>query len=255
MFTTSMKGKWGIRAYLDLFSGPGKASFGSGEAVDTSPLIALSARKSFDRYVFCDLNPRNIESLRTRVEARFQRATVAYVVGDANLEAARILHELHRNPGQTMLVFCMLDPFRLAALKFATVQKLAGRFVDFLVLVPSYMDANRHRAILEGRDNTVLAEFLGNPGWREAWADLESRRGVGAFGRFVANEFIVSMVRLGFQVGARRVVRRRENNMKLYHLLGFSRHERGLQFFRIADRRTDPIRKTGQLSLFDEDEK
>lgn len=254
MFTTSMRGKWGLLAYIDLFSGPGQGWFGSGSLVDTSPLIALSARIPFDRYVFCDLSPRNIDDLKVRVTARFPDAAVTYIVGDANQEVDKALRALRRRPGQTMLAFCMLDPYRLAALKFATVQRLANIFLDFLVLVPSYMDANRHRLILEAADNAVVAEFLGNDHWREGWANLERRRGVGAFGRFVANEFSASMAKLEFDLGARRVVRRPENNMKLYHLLGFSRHRVGVGFFRIAEKRTDPVRKTGQGSLFEDDD-
>lgn len=253
LFTASMKGKWSTIAYVDLFSGPGRARFEDGTTVDTSPLIALSVRHPFDRYVYCDLNPTNTEALRVRVEGRFPGSAITYIVDDANQAIDLVLDALRRRPGETMLTFCLLDPFRLAALRFATIASLARVFVDFLVLVPSYMDANRHRALLEQPDNPVLGDFLGNHGWRSAWADLERRRGVGAFGRFVATEFVASMERLNFRLGAWRVVRRRENNMKLYHLLGFSRNALGLEFFRIAELRTKPAVKAGQLSLFEED--
>ena len=58
IFSTGMK-KWGERVYIDLYAGPG-----SGKVEETqkllngSPLLALSAKLSFDKYIFCEKDPR-----------------------------------------------------------------------------------------------------------------------------------------------------------------------------------------------------
>lgn len=257
LFTTSMKKpKWDALVYMDLFSGPGRARFKStGEIVDASPLIALSVKNLFDRYVFCDIKEGNITALQSRVERCFPGVDARFVVGDCNQRIGEVLAALPR-PGKTnrVLSLCMVDPSRMAQLKFNTIRCLSQRFIDFLVLVPSYMDANRQPKVYEKPKNRVVAEFVGNEDWRVKWAELSARLGKAAFGRFITNQFRESMENLGFRLGARRVVRRYENNMKLYELLGFSRADVGVTLWQIAKRETDPVKKTGQLSLFAEED-
>ena len=255
MFTTSMRNKWGHLVYLDLFCGPGRAQLGDGPLVDSSPSIALGLKHPFTRYVFCDVQPENISALRERVELDHPTLDARFVAGDANAKISQILEELPRfgkGKQNSMLSFCLLDPYRMRSLKFQTIRRLASLFIDILILVPTYMEANRDWKSYQRVGNRVVADFIGRDDWRTDWEKLEARRGRGAFGRFVRTQFVASMTQLGFTLGAQRVVRY-EHRVKLYHLLGFSRNVRGLDFWQIAEKRTDPVRQTGQLSLFGDD--
>src|SRR4051812_28957137 len=68
IFTKSMKGKWGSRVYIDLFSGAGRARIkGTNKIVPGSPLIALGITDKFDRYIFCELDTDRMSALQARV--------------------------------------------------------------------------------------------------------------------------------------------------------------------------------------------
>ena len=47
-----------------------------------------------------------------------------------------------------MLALCLVDPCAVRNLKFSTIRDLSSLLVDFLVLIPSHMDANRNQARL-----------------------------------------------------------------------------------------------------------
>src|SRR5690606_26108932 len=95
-----------------------------------------------------------------------------------------------------VLTFCVVDPRKLADLKFETIRSLAELFVDFLVLIPSYMDAHRNLMSYSRPESSTLADFLGDPAWRERW-EAEKIRGRD-FGLFVVDRFGSAMRDLGF---------------------------------------------------------
>jgi hypothetical protein len=69
-----------------------------------------------------------------------------YINADANEAVDKILEELPQpRSGHRVLGFCFVDPYKLANLRFETIRRLAERYMDFLVLIPSYMDAHRNR--------------------------------------------------------------------------------------------------------------
>ena len=146
IFATSMKGKWQCRVYIDLFAGAGKAKIKeSGKIVDGSPLIALGIETPFDRYIFCEYDAVNIDALTDRVKAHYPGLDTHLVHGDANDSVDEILSLIpQHSPTFKVLGFCFVDPFKIDNLKFETLRRLSAKYMDFLVLIPTGMDARRN---------------------------------------------------------------------------------------------------------------
>ena len=246
MFATSMKDKWASRVYIDLFAGAGRGRIkDSSRVVATSALLALGVRNPFDRYVFCDIDPVCIAALRKRAFRANRDRDVRYLTGDANDLVDDVLRELppHR-PKAGVLSFCVLDPFKLGNLRFTTIASLSRIFVDFLVLIPSYMDANRNEQAYLADTNTTVADFLGNPDWRQACSEAR-----GEFGAFIVDQFGRSMKRLGFSYngpGEEVLVSLPAQNVKLYHLAFYSKSPLAMKFWKQARKYS-----TEQMSFFE----
>ena len=246
MFSTGMKNKWPRRLYLDLFSGPGYSRVrDTGRVVLGSPMIALSLPDPFDEYVFSDESPEALDALRTRVVGLDQQLPVTYIPGDANVAVARIVKVVSATPSKSTLSFCFLDPYKLN-IHFQTVQRIAeGRAVDFLILLALYIDANRNIQWYVGDDNPTIDLFLGDRTWRPRWKTAE--RAGDSIVKFLANEYSARMGQIGYLTMTLEdmvKVRTRDKRLPLYYLAFFSKHARGLEFWR-------SVRKyaTDQLSL------
>ena len=80
-------------------------------------------------------------------------------IDSANQNVQRILDALPPySKDCPCLGFCLVDIFKAENLKFKTIEKLASRFFDFLVLIPTGMDIRRN--IEPYLNNTVIDEFL-----------------------------------------------------------------------------------------------
>ena len=246
MFATGMKNKWPRRLYLDLFSGPGYSRVrDTGRVVLGSPMIALSLPDPFDEYLFSDESPEALDALRTRVARLDQQLPVTYIPGDANVAVARIVKVVSATPSKGTLSFCFLDPYKLN-IHFQTVQRIAeGRAVDFLILLALYIDANRNIQWYVGDDNPTIDLFLGDRTWRPRWKTAE--RAGDSIVKFLANEYSARMGQIGYLTMTLEdmvKVRTRDKRLPLYYLAFFSKHAKGLEFWRA-------VRKyaTDQLSL------
>jgi three-Cys-motif partner protein len=251
MFSTSMKNKWECRVYIDLFAGSGRAKLeGSSHIVLGSPLLAVRLDTRFDEYVFCEEDGEKIEALRTRVARVAPDLKPVYVDEDANAAVDRVLAALPQpGRGYRVLCFCFVDPYKLRNLHFETLRKLAVRYMDFLVLIPSYMDAHRNRGLYVQEGNTAVDRFLGDPDWRRDWEKAERRRQ--DFGSFVADAFGRQMAEQGFlykSLADMVHVRSTRENLPLYHLGFFSRNDLGRKFWRQARKYSKD-----QMDLFPED--
>ena len=97
IFATAMKDKWQCRVYIDLFAGAGRARIkDSGKIVDGSQLIALGIENPFDRYIFCEQNPNNMNALSSRVKDEYPERDIHFVPGDANQTVDQILSLIPR---------------------------------------------------------------------------------------------------------------------------------------------------------------
>ena len=245
-FTTSMKGKWDHRVYTDLFAGTGRSRIeGTGVIVPASPILALELPQKFDRYILCEEDDEKRAALKARAERVAPDANLTYVPGDVNLNVEDLLSAI---PAGRVLTFCFVDPYKIANLAFGTLRALSSRYVDFLVLLPSYMDVNRNPSTYFGDENKTLDQFLGSSEWRTAWPGAEARGE--KFPLFFVDRFGLEMKKLGYIYAGMqdtKLIRSTEKNLPLYHLAFFSRHELGAKFWKQALKYG-----TDQRDLFDD---
>jgi three-Cys-motif partner protein len=243
LFVKSMRTKWDALVYLDLFAGSGRSRIrGTGRIVSASPLLVLGTPEAFDKYIFCESEKNFAETLDTRCRRDFPNRTVNVITGNANASVDNIIAEMPR-PGRNhkVLGFCFLDPFQMQNLRFSTIKTLSQRFMDFLVLIPSSMDANRNEQNYVLPSNKTLENFIGNPDWRARWGN-EKATGK-SFENFVVEEFGRSMHELGYiDPGLKEalLIRSDEKNLPLYRLALYSKHRLGAKFWKETKKYSDP---------------
>lgn len=225
LFATGMKDKWDERIYIELYAGSGHSKIrNTSRIIAGSPLQALTLEYPFDKYIFCETNPDALDALRTRVEKIAPSAKVAYVRGDCNKRVEDILSEISPHSStHRVLSLCFVDPYDIG-IKFETLHRLSGRFVDFLVLLALYMDANRNYENYIKEEAVKIDEFLGSPTWRKEWKG--SQRDGTPFPQFLAEEFSKSMETLRYRPQPfykMKPIKIAEMNVALYRLALFSR--------------------------------
>lgn len=135
-FMTAMAPKrkaaqWSELVYMDFLAGPGLGiDRKSGAEFDGSPLRALRVTPAFDRLVFSDVHPKNVEALKHRIAAA-DRSRVDVRLGDCHDVARDVVAKLsHRTLG---LAFVDPEGFEV---QFRLFQTLAARRIDVLYLFP-----------------------------------------------------------------------------------------------------------------------
>lgn len=233
LFASGMKAKWDTRVYVELYAGAGYGKIrGTTKIIAGSPIRALTLEDPFDKYIFCEKNNEFLEALKVRVHRHAPTADVCYVRGDCNEQIGEILDAIPRGSSQNrVLTLCFVDPTDIGV-KFETIRKLSGRYMDFLVLLALYMDANRNIDNYVKDDAIKIDEFLGSLNWREKW---KTRQLDGTpFPRFLAEEFSNSMGTLTYQPQPfykMKQVLLPEKNYPLYRLALFSRNPRAYEFW------------------------
>lgn len=233
LFATGMKFKWKQRVYIDLYSGAGIGKIrGTTRFVMGSPLMALSATDPFDLYIFCEVDDDKRHALKERAERIAPKRRVEYVSGDCNAAADAILGLIpSASSDKKVLSLCFVDPYDIG-FKFSTLKKLSTRFVDFLVLLAVYMDANRAALHYMKPNNKKVDEFLDLPTWRETWS--RERENPTKFPEFLARQYAKQMTGLGYidqPLYNMRIIRNEEKNSPLYRLALFSRSHTAYDFW------------------------
>jgi three-Cys-motif partner protein len=232
-----MKGKWDSRVYIDLFAGAGRARIKhSLKIVHTSASLAIAVRHPFDRYVLCEEDADNRDALRERISRHSLSSRVTVVPGDCNDSVEALLSAIPRaSKSNRVLSFCLADPFRMRNLRFSTIEGLSSRFVDFLILIPSYMDAHRNLKSYVKPTSNVISDFTGDAEWRHEWQASIDRKKPQKFGMFVVDRLGLSMQRLKFLYGGlgdEEPVR--TQGVLRYHLAFYSRNPVGMKFWQGA---------------------
>jgi len=248
LFATSMMDKWDCRVYIDLFSGSGRGRIKhTSEIVLTSPLRAIEIPDPFDKYIFCDKDSECINILKNRIERDFPYVNAEYIRGDSNIKVAEIFSLIPKpSHSYTVLTFCFVDPFALSNLQFRTIMALSRLYIDFLILIPSYMDAHRNLSRYLLPSSTNVENFIGLPGWRKLWFSVKPGT---RFGGFIANQFGNQMKSLGYSYNGLQdtvLVRDPRKNIPLYRLAFFSRNALGVKFWNQSKKNTQ-----AQLSMFE----
>ncbi|MEW7974774.1 MAG: three-Cys-motif partner protein TcmP [Candidatus Thiodiazotropha endolucinida] len=242
MFSLTMSNKWDCIVYLDLFSGAGRARIKENNKIlNSSSLLVLGQEHKFTKYIFNDDNAENANALRARISSSYPQVDVKVFCEDANLQIKKILTSLPRaHKGYKILTFCLIDIFKMGNLKFSTIASLSKYFMDFLVLIPSDMDANRNERNYLQLENTTIDDFLGNTKWRDIWAS--SGNDPMSFGQFIVDEFGKSMGTLGFHVPSLEQTAGIKNskNRVMYRLALYSKSKIAGKFWRECMKYTNP---------------
>lgn len=248
LFTQSMKLKWDSLVYIDLFSCAGYAKIrGTSEIVATSALLSLDIPNPFNRYIFCDIDCKNSLALQTRVKRLYPDADTRFLCCDANGAVPQIHSLMPKASTQfRVLAFCFVDPYKLDDLAFSTIEQLSTRFMDFLVLVPTDMDANRNVAPYTSPASNVVEKFIGKKDWRDRWNVVYRGK---QFGLFILDEFSSHMQELNYKPQQPQdsvLIRNYQKNAPLYRLAFYSRHDLGKKFWKETKKYNNP-----QTNLFD----
>jgi three-Cys-motif partner protein len=209
----------------------------STKIIEAAPLRLLSMPDKFNHYIFCDIDIEKTRALEQRIATRGYTNTTI-INCDAN-NAVPLIKGMIPSPSASRktLHFCLLDIYGLSNLHFATLKELSLLFVDFLVLIPSFMDANRFLPIYIKPTDTTVERFLGIDNWRDLWND---NKGKEKFGNFIVDQFSKQMGTFGYLPGQTVLVRSDQNNLPLYHLVVYSRHIRGTSFWKQAIKYANP---------------
>lgn len=244
LFARSMRRKWPNLVYIDLFAGPGRVRIrNTSRIVASSPIRILNVEPHFDRFIFCEMDDRRASSLEQRCLRDYPHANVALVHGDVNDMAGSIVDQIPpHSPGRGVLAFCFVDPCKMSDLRFRTLEALAHRRMDFLVLIPSEMDAQRAEHLYRETGNRVVDEFLGDKQWRAHWQQ-DSGRGK-RFEQFIVEQFGQSMSRIGYLDPGldTSFVMRNTRNRTLYRLVLYSKAKIATTFWRQAQKYSQPNR-------------
>jgi len=241
LFSTGMKRKWDARVYVDLYAGAGHAKIkGTNRVVRGSPLIALNVPYKFDKYIFCEESKRCINALKQRVHSQLPNVDVEFVHGDCNEKASDILAKIPDSNGKRILSMCFIDPFNIG-IHFDTVRCLSAKRMDFLIVLPTGMDAQRNQARYFEKNSPRIARFLGKPDWRKL-LEVAEKQSI-PFRQFLADLYVSQMTTLGYikvPVSKMKEVRSDDKMLPLYHLAFFSKSERGYAFWNKVLKHSDP---------------
>lgn len=223
IFNTGMKGKWSIRTYIDLFSGPGRCVIEeTGEEFDGSPLVALKCKVPFTHYFFNELNKDSLTALKNRTSS-FTSANINYFNMDCNDVIDHLLPKLPPNS----LDFCFIDPTNWQ-IKFDSIRRLTNdRRIDLAITF-------HVGAIKRCADDAPeeLDDFFGDSAWREEYRSmLRSGRREGS--RVLLDAYEERIRGLGYKKKdiQDRVLVRGPRNIPLYYLIFVSKHPRGKDFW------------------------
>ncbi len=159
-----------------------------------------------------------------------------YIHGDVTENIDRIISAVSKHsPSHKVLSFCFIDPYKIDNFNFQIIQKLSCKYVDFLILIPSYMDAHRNVVKYSEDTHVSVEDFTGVKNWKELWG-IEKQRGTD-FGVFLPELFCKSMENLEYistGVSNTILIRSDKKNLPLYHLAFFSRHSLGIKYWKEA---------------------
>lgn len=248
LFATSMKNKWDHRVYIDLYSSSGYTRIKeTNEIVMTSPLIATSVDNKFDKYIFCEIDSEKIETLEKRIKRDFKNLNTKFINADVNQSVNLIIAEIPTFSREfTGITLCLVDPYKIDNFSFRTILSLSVYKIDFLILIPSFMDVNRNEKNYIDEHSNLVSKFLDNPHWRVQWDELKLQGFT--FGTFIVKAFNDRMIKEGF-LGLDNdefiLIRNPRNNSPLYHLAFYSKNKLGKKFWNDARKGT-----SDQLEFF-----
>lgn len=221
IFANGMRRQWDRRCYVELFAGPGLSFDKSlNEFTDGSPIRALKA--DLTDFVFVDSDPGATRALAKRTAIWQKDRPVHIVTGDCN----RVVDEITATMPAVALTLAFVDPTNWQV-EMTTVRSLAAeRRIDLLLT----FHAGQMKRV-ERYDVPALDAFFGSDIWRAALRLPRGERSARLLSMY--NEALTS---LGYRPDCYRsaVPVRNSRNVIMYYLVLFTKHERGLDFWRKA---------------------
>lgn len=205
LFSTSMKSKWPLLRYIDLFAGPGKCYVDNRYVAFGSPLIALSTRFPFGHYIFVDMKQSNLDALKERAQALNPAARIDYHAGDCNKVVSLIKRQIEdedrsfaaKGVGQS-LNLAFIDPEGLE-LNWSTVETLAS--ISKMDLIINYSDGGLTRnflKLLKSGNSSRIDSFFGDTAWRKIYeANSNANRSV--VHRALVDHYMGKLNKLGYK--------------------------------------------------------
>jgi hypothetical protein len=123
----------------------------------------------------------------------------------------------------------------MADLKFSTIERIAKFYMDFMVLIPTHMDAHCNERKYSSPGNSTISGFLGVSNWREDWQKVKEKNK--PFSSFVLESFSKQMNRLGYQsteIHDSELISYPGKNVPLYRIAFYSRSQIGKEFWEQA---------------------
>ena len=227
LFSTGMKFKWPERHYVDLFSSAGYARLGEGgEIVLSSAMLAAGVKDPFTQIHCCEAKPSLASALRERLGRVRDPASFRVLPGDANEQIDQLLDPI---PTRGALTLVFVDPFGLH-FDFATLEKIASRRCDLIILLADNMDAMRNwAAYYLNNPHSSLDRFLGESGWRDVFSQPSSD----GIARRPRERYRDRLGSLGYDRFAFEPVKNTKGR-DIYSLLFASTSPKGLEFWRKA---------------------
>jgi three-Cys-motif partner protein len=221
MFSTGMSKRWGRRAYLDLFAGPGRClEWESREFYDGSPLLAF--HRPFTDHIYVELDPDAAEALERRCRPWWERFPWV-IQGDCNDEIDHVLGLLPERG----ITFAFVDPTNWQ-IRFETIEHLTNNArVDLLVT----FHAGAMKRVFELEEQPRLDAFFGTTAWRtdpRYWGpDLQPTLGG------LLTCYRDQLIRIGYLdvPTAREITVVNSTNSPMYLMAFFSKHRLGYQFW------------------------
>jgi three-Cys-motif partner protein len=211
--------KWPNRAYIDLFSGPGRVytkstnSFADG-GVLAAWRMSQAHKGAFTHFFVADASA---EYLRA-AESRLSRAGAQgkYYEGRAHETIERILHDLPKKG----LHLALLDPFNAGHLHFSIIERLASSTNIDIVVHLSTGDIQRNIADGLRNGKSTLDNFA--PGWQKAISQVSSKSDM----RKLFLEHWFSLIKnTGLKVCDDMYAVKNSKGSTMYHLCLLSRHK------------------------------
>lgn len=239
IFGNGMKFKWDGRIdYIEICSGPGRCVLREDAREVNGTSLTVVNNKFFKHYhsaTFFDISEPVVNTLNQRLGHRNLLGQAKAAVADYNRPSALADAARQRSAGGLNLVF--IDPTD-CGIPFETIRALKAALVkvDFIISMMTLVDANRHlaRAVLEPDSNVraKYARFLGSSAFftdpqNRTWAEARDARHLRDAFRDAYKD---SMRTLGYTLFAMEPIDH------YYELLFATSHDRGLEFWREAQR-------------------
>ena len=238
LFNGGMKNRWPIRAYVDLFAGPGLCKDReTGIEFAGSPLAALECQTPFTHLFFNDIDKSFVDALTKRQERLHSQANVEYLNLDCNRAAQQIAQQIPKGA----LTLAFIDPWNYE-LTFDSLAHLGQRQATDLIVTfhTTAIKRNAHQQI------AAVDAFLDDQNWRARY--WESQGNVSRPPTTVLVDTFQSRLRsrLGYTYFGEPMTIRNSTGAPFFYLLFASKHPRGLEFWEKSSSR----QRSGQRSMF-----